>query len=43
MVIHGGDLFLDDMTSSDVEKQLGVRLGFTENNGHTLLAAILGK
>ncbi|MBP1545098.1 MAG: DUF512 domain-containing protein [Oscillospiraceae bacterium] len=43
MVIHGGDLFLDDMTSSDVEKQLGVRLGFTENNGHTLLAAMLGK
>ena len=43
MVIHGGDLFLDDMTSSDMEKQLGVRLSFTENNGASLLDAMLGK
>lgn len=43
MVIHGGDLFLDDMTSSDMEKQLGIRLSFTENNGASLLDAILGK
>lgn len=43
MIIHDGDLFLDDLTISDVEKKLGVSLRFSENDGGALLDAILGR
>lgn len=43
MIIHDGDLFLDDYTISDVEKKLGVKLRFAENDGGSLLDAILGR
>ncbi|MBQ5333595.1 MAG: DUF512 domain-containing protein [Oscillospiraceae bacterium] len=43
MIIHDGDLFLDDYTISDTEKMLGVKLRFAENDGGSLLDAILGR
>lgn len=43
MIIHDGDLFLDDHTISDVEIKLGVKLRFAENDGNSLLNAILGR
>lgn len=43
MIIHDGDLFLDDLTISDVETKLGVKLRFAENDGGSLLDAILGR
>lgn len=43
MIIHDGDLFLDDHTISDTEKMLGVKLRFAENDGSSLLDAILGR
>ncbi|MCI7768258.1 MAG: DUF512 domain-containing protein [Oscillospiraceae bacterium] len=43
MIIHDGDLFLDDYTISDAEKMLGVKLRFAENDGSSLLDAILGR
>lgn len=42
MLRHGGDVFLDDVTPDDVEKQTGARLQAVENDGGLLLDALLG-
>ncbi len=43
MLRHGGDVFLDDLHVSDVEKALGVRVTVVEQDGFDLLDAILGR
>jgi len=40
MLRHGGDMFLDDVTLSDVESALGVPVVPVPNNGYELLKAI---
>ncbi|MGN0665943.1 MAG: DUF512 domain-containing protein [Huintestinicola sp.] len=42
MIKKDSDLFLDDLTISDVERKLGVRLRFSDNDGAALLDAMLG-
>ena len=41
MLKHDTDVFLDDLTVSDVEKALGVRVIVSENDGYDLLDKIL--
>lgn len=43
MLRDEGDCFLDDVTVSDVEKALGVKIVTTDSNGHDFIAKILEK
>lgn len=43
MLRHGGDVFLDDLHVSDVEKALGVPVTVVEQDGFDLLDAMLGR
>lgn len=43
MLRHGGDVFLDDLRVSDIEKELGVPVTVVEQDGFDLLDAILGR
>lgn len=43
MLRHGGDVFLDDLHVSDVERELGVPVTVVEQDGFDLLDAILGR
>jgi len=43
MLRHGGDVFLDDLHVSDVEKALGVTVTVVEQDGFDLLDAMLGR
>ena len=43
MLRHGGDVFLDDLHVSDVEKELGVPVTVVEQDGFDLLDAMLGR
>ncbi len=43
MLRHGGDVFLDDLRVSDVEKALGIPVTVVEQDGFDLLDAILGR
>ncbi|WP_164169705.1 DUF512 domain-containing protein [Ruminococcus flavefaciens] len=42
MLRRDSDVFLDDLTVSDVEKELNVKLTSTNNDGYELLDAIMG-
>ena len=37
------DRFLDDMTPEDVSRELGVKVGFAENNGEDLVGKLIGR
>ena len=43
MLRHGGDVFLDDLHVSDVERELGVPVTVVEQDGFDLLDAMLGR
>ena len=43
MLRHGGDVFLDDLRVSDVEKALGIPVTVVEQDGFDLLDAMLGR
>ena len=43
MLRHGGDVFLDDLHVSDVEKALGIPVTVVEQDGFDLLDAMLGR
>lgn len=43
MLRHGGDVFLDDLRVSDVERALGVPVTVVEQDGFDLLDAMLGR
>ena len=43
MLRHGGDVFLDDVTVSDVSEALGVPIRVVRQNGADLLRAITGR
>ena len=43
MLRHGGDVFLDDLHISDVERELGVPVTVVGQDGFDLLDAILGR
>ena len=43
MLRHGGDVFLDDVHVSDVERALGVPVTVVEQDGYDLLDAMLGR
>ena len=40
MLRHGGNVFLDDYTVEDVEKQLGVPVMVSESDGFSLIDTI---
>lgn len=42
MIMRNNDLFLDDYHISDVEKKLNIKIRLSDNNGRSLLNAILG-
>ena len=42
MLRRDSDVFLDDMTVSDVERELGVPLRSSDSDGYELLDAIMG-
>lgn len=42
MIRRNSDVFLDDVTISDVERELGVRVRLVQNDGYVLLDAVLG-
>ena len=42
MLKHDSDIFLDDLTISDVEEKLNIKITPVENDGFALLDAILG-
>ena len=42
MVRRDSDVFLDDLTISDVERELGVTLRTSDSDGYELLDAIMG-
>lgn len=42
MLMRDSDIFLDDLTISDVEKALNTKIVITKNDGYELLDAILG-
>lgn len=42
MLMRDSDIFLDDLTVSDVERELGVAVRSTDNDGYELLDAIMG-
>jgi len=43
MLRHGGDVFLDDLHVSDVERELGVPVTVVDQDGFDLLDAMLGR
>ena len=43
MLRHGGDVFLDDVHVTDVERELGVSVAVVEQDGYDLLDAMLGR
>ena len=43
MLRHGGDVFLDDVHVSDVERALGVPVTVVDQDGYDLLDAMLGR
>lgn len=43
MLRHEGDMFLDSMTTEELEQRLGVTLTVVENDGDALLDALLGE
>ena len=43
MLRFENDLFLDDVSTDDVEKALGIELVPVNNNGNDLVKAIVGK
>ncbi len=42
MIMHGSDVFLDDYTVSDVERELGIKIRLADNDGFSLADAVLG-
>ncbi len=42
MLMQNSEIFLDDLTVSDVEKELDIKIKTTQNDGYDLLDAILG-
>ena len=42
MLMTNSDIFLDDMTISDVEEALNIRVKSVNNDGYDLLDAIMG-
>ena len=42
MLMQNSDIFLDDLTVSDIEKELDIKIKTTQNDGYELLDAILG-
>ena len=42
MIRRDSDVFLDDLTIYDVEKELGVEIRTTPSDGYELLDAIMG-
>ncbi|MBO5162990.1 MAG: DUF512 domain-containing protein [Ruminococcus sp.] len=42
MLMQNSEIFLDDMTVSDVENELKIKIRVTQNDGYELLDAILG-
>lgn len=42
MLMQNSEIFLDDLTVSDVEKELDIKIKTTQNDGYELLDAILG-
>lgn len=42
MLMQNDEIFLDDMTVSDVENELKIKIRVTQNDGYELLDAILG-
>lgn len=42
MLMQNSEIFLDDMTVSDVENELNIKIRVTQNDGYELLDAILG-
>lgn len=42
MLMHDSEIFLDDLTVSDVERELNIKLKPTANDGYELLDAIMG-
>lgn len=42
MLMHGSDIFLDDLTVGDVERELNVRVRAVQNDGYELLDAVMG-
>ena len=43
MLRHGGDVFLDDVHVSDVERALDVPVTVVDQDGYDLLDAMLGR
>ena len=43
MLRHGGDVFLDDVRVSGVERELGLPVTVVEQDGFDLLDAMLGR
>ena len=43
MLRHGGDVFLDDVRVSGVERELGVPVTVVDQDGFDLLDAMLGR
>lgn len=43
MLRHDGEVFLDDITPAEVERETGCTLTVVKNNGGALLSAMLGK
>ena len=43
MLRHGGDVLLDDLRVTDVERELGVPVTVVEQDGFDLLDAVLGR
>lgn len=43
MLRFEGDIFLDDVSVEDVEKELGVRVKVSDNSGESLVSQLLGK
>lgn len=42
MLMTNSDIFLDDLTVSDVEKELNIKVRSTNNDGYELLDAVMG-
>ena len=42
MVRRDSDVFLDDMTIGDVERELGIKVVTTNSDGYELLDAMMG-
>ena len=43
MLESTGSRFLDDLTPSDLEEKFGVSVRVVEDDGHSLLSAMLGR